>query len=588
MNVKKYDVLNALMEYGALTQRELARKSGCSVGKVNSVLRECIADGYIDEKLQIQAKTMDEVKKRHPQHAVILAAGYGMRMVPINVEEPKGLLMVHGERLIERIIMQLHDVGIKDIDIVVGFMKEHYEYLIDDYGVNLVYNASYTEKNNLHSLNCVSKKLQNCYIIPCDIWCEENPFSTVEWYSWYMVTDEITENTSVRMNRQDELVRTKKDEPGNTMVGISYITSEDARELQNQIREYSNRKEYDQSFWETALLDAKKIHLGAKVVERQKVCEINTFEQLRELDNNSSNLQSDVLQLIGRELNCEVAEIQSIKALKKGMTNRSFEFVCRGEKYIMRIPGEGTDKLINRKQEYDVYQCLKESQITEPVIYMSPETGYKLTRYIENARNCDSSCDLDVKKCMTYLRKFHEKDFKVDHYFDLFDQIEYYERLRGEADSAYRDYQKTKEKMYELKQYIDKQPKQMSLTHIDAVCDNFLMTDDQIYLIDWEYAGMQDVHVDIAMFAIYAMYDRESVEKLIDSYFVEPPQKTVRIKIYCYIAVCGFLWSNWCEYKRTCGVEFGEYSLRQYRYAKEYYKIAKEEMEKEEERRSCI
>ena len=46
-----------------------------------------------------------------------------------------------------------------------------------------------------------------------------------------------------------------------------------------------------------------------------------------------------------------------------------------------------------------------------------------------------------------------------------------------------------------------------------------------------------------------------------------------RIKIYSYIAVCGLLWSNWCEYKRKLGVEFGEYSLRQYRYAKEYYRI---------------
>ena len=49
-----------------------------------------------------------------------------------------------------------------------------------------------------------------------------------------------------------------------------------------------------------------------------------------------------------------------------------------------------------------------------------------------------------------------------------------------------------------------------------------------------------------------------------------------RVKIYCYIAMCGLLWSNWCEYKRQLGVEFGEYSLMQYRYAKEYYKYATE------------
>ena len=86
---------------------------------------------------------------------------------------------------------------------------------------------------------------------------------------------------------------------------------------------------------------------------------------------------------------------------------------------------------------------------------------------------------------------------------------------------------------------------------------------------------MQDPHVDIAMFAIYAMYDREHIEELIDFYFENMCPDIVRTKIYCYIAVCGLLWSNWCEYKRICGVEFGEYSLKQYRYAKEYYEIAK-------------
>ena len=53
----------------------------------------------------------------------------------------------------------------------------------------------------------------------------------------------------------------------------------------------------------------------------------------------------------------------------------------------------------------------------------------------------------------------------------------------------------------------------------------------------------------------------------------------MRIKIYCYIAICGLLWSNWCEYKRMCGVEFGEYAARkQYQYAKEYFDIVKSEI----------
>lgn len=101
---------------------------------------------------------------------------------------------------------------------------------------------------------------------------------------------------------------------------------------------------------------------------------------------------------------------------------------------------------------------------------------------------------------------------------------------------------------------------------------------EKLKLIDWEYAAMQDPHLDIAMFCIYSMYDRKQVDHLIDIYFNHECDKQIRIKIYCYISICGLLWSNWCEYKHTLGVEFGEYALAQYAFAKDYYDIVVEEM----------
>ena len=90
---------------------------------------------------------------------------------------------------------------------------------------------------------------------------------------------------------------------------------------------------------------------------------------------------------------------------------------------------------------------------------------------------------------------------------------------------------------------------------------------------------MQDAHLDIAMFCIYSMYDKLQIDRTIQAYFIEGVSENIKAKIYCYVAVCGLLWSNWCEYKKNLGVEFGEYSLKQYQYAKEYYEIAKEKIE---------
>lgn len=579
MNVQEYNLMNYIIEQTYVNQRILSEITGYSLGKVNSSLKKLTELGYIDEKMQCTSKAYEELKEKTPKNAIILAAGFGMRMIPINVEVPKGILEIKGEPLIERLIKQLREVGIFKIDIVVGFMKEQYEYLIDKYDVNLVYNKDYMTKNNLHSLKKVIDKIGNTYILPCDLWCFQNPFSNKEWYSWYMVSDKETEESNVRVNRKKELVETKRNEAGNQMLGISYILKEDAVMLKENLLKFSNERGYIHAFWEEAAMKDGKMILKPREASQNLVYEINTLEELRDLDEDSNQLNTEIIFLISEVLSCETKEIIDIKALKKGMTNRSFEFACRGEHYIMRVPGEGTDKMINRKNEYCVYEALNGTNISDPVCYISSETGYKITKFLDGARVCNPYVEEDVKKCMEKLRQFHECNFQVEHEFNLFGQIEYYESLRNGAKSAYRDYEETKQKIYELKEYIDRLPKRMALTHIDAVPDNFLFTGDEIRLIDWEYAGMQDVHVDIAMFAIYAMYDREHVEKLIDYYFDGECDRTTRIKIYAYIAVCGFLWSNWCEYKSICGVEFGEYSLRQYRYAKDYYKIVKEKLD---------
>ena len=146
------------------------------------------------------------------------------------------------------------------------------------------------------------------------------------------------------------------------------------------------------------------------------------------------------------------------------------------------------------------------------------------------------------------LRAFHSLDLKVDHSFDIFGGIKYYETLWGDTRSIYRDYEKTKENVFSLKSIIDSYEKDWCLAHIDAVPDNFLFVakdgKEEIRLIDWEYAGMQDPHVDIAMFCIYSLYQKDEVDRLIDLYFENNCKKEVRIKIYCYIAACGTQMDN--------------------------------------------
>ena len=583
MDIQQCDILCALAAEPFASQRLLAERCGHSLGVVNRSVRTLAAEGYLDGDMMITAKARELFAAQRPRRAVILAAGAGMRMVPINMEAPKGLLEVHGEALIERLIRQLQEADVREIYVVVGFMKEQYEYLIDRYGVTLLVNRDFARKNNLHSLRLALDRLDNAYIVPCDLWCADNPFRSRELYSWYLVTDEERPGSSFRVNRKRELVADAS-APGCALMGIAYLLPEQADTLRARVRAMAADVRFNGAWWEDALMDKDRFLLPARIMGADRVIEINTYEQLRELDSGSGQLRSDAIAAAADALGARPRDLERITSLKKGMTNRSFLFTCRGRRYVMRIPGEGTDRLIDRQQEAAVYGAIRGRGLCDDPIYLDPSTGYKLTAFLEGTRVCDPEDPEDLGRCMELLRRFHDMDLTVPHSFDIFGQIEFYESLWNGAPSVYRDYERTKADVLSLQGYIDAHVQRRCLTHIDAVPDNFLFVSRpdggaDVQLIDWEYAGMQDPHVDIAMFCIYALYDRARCDRLIDLYFPEGCPAPTRRKIYCYIAACGLLWSNWCEYKRSLGVDFGEYALRQYRYAKDFYRLVRDELE---------
>lgn len=579
MNIKEIEVLKKIKS--GVSQRELAEQLSVSLGKVNQIISNLKQEEFIDENNNITLKTKNYFKNHHPRNAVILAAGYGMRMVPINTEEPKGLLEVKGETLIERLISQLHEVGVQNIKVVVGFMKEHYEFLIDKYNVKLVVNSHYKDWNNIYSLFLVKDDISDTYILPCDVWFKKNPFSTIEDESWYLFGEEQVSGSNWQV-KNNEKVRFNSSK-GNKMIGIAYLNEMQGKNISKLLEKSIEEKQYA-SFWEDVLENKKNFLLKGKLISDNSHAEINSYEQLLDLDSGSTHLKNDAIEIIEDILKVNKKDIHNIHTLKKGMTNRSFIFTVNNKRYIMRIPGEGTDKLIDRREEYDVYQRVKKEPYTETILYLNPDNGYKISEFLENTRNSDSNNVQDVKESMNVLRKFHSQNYQVDHTFDIWKQIDFYESLRKTA-SAYRDYEEIKDRVLKLKPFIDDNVTKWSLCHIDANYDNFLIDqNNNVFLIDWEYAGMQDPDLDIAMYAIYAGYTKEKIDQLINIYYENKVSNNLRYKIYAYVAVGGLLWSNWCEYKQSLGLDFGEYSLAQYRYAKEYSKLVLNYLEKKNDK----
>ena len=159
-----------------------------------------------------------------------------------------------------------------------------------------------------------------------------------------------------------------------------------------------------------------------------------------------------------------------------------------------------------------------------------------------------------------------------------FKKIKFYENLcRTHGGIPFEDYDLIKNKMTELMDRLDQMNRPETLAHIDSVADNFLfLSDGTLRLIDWEYSGMCDPLIDVAMCAIYSYYNEEQTDRLIRIYLEQTPEKDELAAVYSYMALGGFLWSLWAVYKSHLGEEFGEYTLIMYRYAKRYYQRIQE------------
>lgn len=112
------------------------------------------------------------------------------------------------------------------------------------------------------------------------------------------------------------------------------------------------------------------------------------------------NLPEKALSIIADVLKAKQNEIAHIEVLKQGMTNRSFMFTCQNKKFIIRIPGAGTGFLINRQQEFDVYETIKDTGLCDNPIYINPQNGYKITEFLPQVKTCNASNLQNVKFCM--------------------------------------------------------------------------------------------------------------------------------------------------------------------------------------------
>lgn len=272
-----------------LSQRELSKISGLSLGTVNKVIGSLIEKELIDSDNLITEKGLECLESYRVKRAIFLAAGFGSRMVPITLNTPKPLVLVHGKRIIETLLDAVVKAGIPEIIIVTGYLGEQFEVLLKKYpNIKFIHNEMYNEANNISSAYLVKDLLQNSYVLESDlILYNQNLIRKYEYQSNFLSTYvDVTDDWCFETKNG---IITKQKIGGyncQQMIGISYYDKEDGKKLSRDINSVYNSPGGKEKYWDQIPLEVCKNNYKIYIRECKKedIIEIDTFNELKKID----------------------------------------------------------------------------------------------------------------------------------------------------------------------------------------------------------------------------------------------------------------------------------------------------------------
>ena len=595
-------ITRSIFENENISQREVAKKFFVSLGKVNSVMNEICEKGLIkksnikknknDVAYKITDKGKKEIEKHKVDAAVILACGMGVRLAPLTYDIPKCFIKIKGERMIERQIEQLLAVGISDITIMVGYMKEKFDYLIDKYGVKLIYNREYKYKNTLSTFYLARDVMRNknVYVCVSDVYINENIYNKYEIEPYYIgaLYDDCKDEWRYIVNSKNEIkgvaVGGKNDF---CLVGPCFLTKEFLEKFIPMIEKYYNESSTDNYYWEDVLVrnfdKLPKIYL--RKLDKGVIFEFDTIKDLNEYDKNTVSYGSEAIGFVSKAFNIKDSDIKNIECIKEGMTNHSYKFTYDGVEYFARVPGDGTDVYIDRKTEGEILEKLHKTNITEEVIYFDKKTGYKISKYFKGARTLNIYDKNEMKNCMALYKRFHLLDLKVDAKCDISGKIDEYLSIIKKRNIyvPYEDFDEVIDNAKSIKKYLDSVDKVKTITHGDPNPNNILVVNKTLKMIDFEYGGMANPLSDIALFGDYIKFDIDKTFELYEMYKMADVGKddkkilpkndgVAKKMIISYMALGGLYNALWAIVRGAIGgADYGTFGMDGYRTFKQCY-----------------
>jgi len=228
-----------------------------------------------------------------------------------------------------------------------------------------------------------------------------------------------------------------------------------------------------------------------------------------------------------------------------GLTNLVFQ---AGD-HCIRVPGKGTEEYINRANEAVAAREAAKAGVSPDVLYFD-EKGVMVTRFVDGAQTMSPAAfklnEGAPARAGEAFRKLHTSGAVFPFRFYLFSMIDDYLKILSTKDvvlpKGYHDVLKEAE---DIRTALSMHPAPLVACHCDPLCENFLDTGDRMWIVDWEYSGMNDPMWDLGDLAVEGKFGERQEEEMLHAYFSGEPKPAERGRVVIYKAMCDLLWTLW-------------------------------------------
>lgn len=285
---KQFDILTQIENKGCITQRALSKATGISLATVNNICKQLIQKGFYDTN-GITNNGLAALEPYRVQRAVIFAAGFGSRLLPVTLSTPKPLIRIKGVRIIDTLLDAIIAADIKEIYLVRGYLAEQFDQLIYKYpDIHFIENPLYNEGNNISSAMYAKEYMHNAYVCDADLWIRNpNIISKYQHSTNYIgVPVALTDDWCMITKKGYISKMCIGGKNCHLMFGLSYWSEEDGIRLKHHIEAVYHSPGGKERYWDQVAIEnySKEYKIGVRSYTFDDIMEIDTFKELCAID----------------------------------------------------------------------------------------------------------------------------------------------------------------------------------------------------------------------------------------------------------------------------------------------------------------